>query len=75
MKIAKRIATVLRIIGWVMVGVAVGVTIYALATSGGTWGTTSGWMNSMNAHQTVFDRVKFDHQFYNAMLDLPKTKK
>ena len=38
MKIAKRVATVLRIIGWVMVALAVGVTIYALATSGGPMG-------------------------------------
>ena len=74
MKIAKRFATVLRIIGWVMVGIAVGVTIYALATSGGPWGTVNGWMNSMNVQQNVFDRVKFDHQFYNALIDAADTK-
>ncbi len=74
MKIAKRVATVLRIIGWVMVALAVGVTIYALATSGGPWGTMSGWMKSMGVKQNMIDRIKFDHQFYNAMIDASNTK-
>ena len=73
MKAAKRIATVLRILGWVMVAVAVGVTIYALATSGGVWTTLKGWMNSMGVQQTFLDRVTFDHQFYNAMIDAADT--
>ena len=74
MKAAKRFATALRILGWVMVAVAVGVTIYALATSGGSWGTMNGWMNSMGVKQNVFDRLTFDHQFFNAMIDAADTK-
>ncbi len=74
MKAARRIATALRIIGWVMVAVAVGVTIYGLATSGGPWNELNGWMNSMDVSQNALDRLKFDHQFYNALIDAADTK-
>ena len=74
MKIAKRLATVLRIIGWVMVGIAVGVTIYALATSGGPWGIIDGWLNEFGVKQNAVDRVEFDRQFYNALIDAADTK-
>ena len=74
MKAGRRIATALRIIGWVMVAIAVGVTIYGVATSGGVWNTMSGWMNSLGVEQNFFDRVTFDHQFYNALIDAAGTK-
>ena len=74
MKAAKRIATALRIIGWVLVALAVGVTIYSLATSGGAWGLLNGWLNGYNEKTTALERVEFDHQFYNALIDAADTK-
>ena len=74
MKAGRRIATALRIIGWVAVALAVGVTIYGLATSGGPWNELNGWMNSMDVSQNALDRLKFDRQFYNALIDAADTK-
>ena len=75
MKAAKRIATVLKIIGWVIVALAVGVTIYSLATSGGPWGTMKNWLSQGGINQNIIDRVDFDHQYYNALIDAADTKK
>ncbi len=74
MKIARKIATALRIIGWILVAIAVSVTIYALATSGGPWSTMSGSMKNLGVQQNFFDRMAFDRQFYNAMIDAANTK-
>ncbi len=75
MKAGRRIATALRIIGWVMVAIAVGVTIYGLATSGSAWGVISRYLNGFKEKTTALERVEFDHQFYKALIDAADTKK
>ncbi len=74
MKAAKRIATALRILGWFMVAIAVGVTIYAFATSGGSWGTLKGWLDKYGGKTSAVEKISFDHQFYNALNDAADTK-
>ena len=75
MKAAKRLATVLKIIGWVLIALAVGVTIYSLATSGGPWNTMKNWLSKGGIRQNIVDRVSFDHQYYNALIDAADTRK
>ena len=55
MKAAKRLATVLKIIGWVLIALAVGVTIYSLATSGGPWNTMKNWLGAASISATRTD--------------------
>ena len=75
MKAAKRLATVLKIIGWVLIALAVGVTIYSLATSGGPWNTMKNWLSKGGIQQNIVDRVSFDHQYYSALIDAADTRK
>ena len=74
MKAERRIATALRIIGWILIALAIGVSIYALATSGGAWNQLNGWLNGYNEKTSALERVEFDHQFYNALIDAADTK-
>ena len=74
MKAGRRIATALRIIGWVMIALAVGVTIYVLATAGPHWAIITNYLRSGGVQQNIVDKVQFDHQFYNALIDASDTK-
>ncbi|MBR6706167.1 MAG: hypothetical protein IKI84_05760 [Clostridia bacterium] len=74
MKAAKRFATALRIIGWLMVAVSLGVTIYAAATSSGPWGNMAGALGKYGGKTTVLDRVDFDRRFYSALNDAADTR-
>ncbi len=75
MKAGRRIATALRIIGWILIALAIGVTIYSLATSGGLWGRMNSLLSQGGVKQNILDKVRYDHQFYNALIDAADTKK
>ena len=74
MKAGRKIASALRIIGWVLIGLAVAVSIYTLATSGGPWGSFNSTFKAEDENLNIFDRVRFGRQYYSALNDAAKTK-
>ena len=74
MKAARIIARVMRIVGWAVVGIAVAVTIYALATGGGPYGTIKGTMETYGKSMGFSERVQFNHQYFDALVDAANTK-
>ena len=74
MKGLKRCAFILRLIGWILIGIAVAVTIYVLATDGTALNAMRNQSSALNASFNAVDRVVFDHQYYNAMIDAANSK-
>ena len=67
MKQLKKTATVLRIIGWVMLGVAAALTLYALATGSDGWSGIKNVLATGEKKTGAFERVTFDPKYFNAM--------
>ena len=67
MKQLKKTATVLRIIGWVLLGVAAALTLYALATGSDGWSGIKNVLATGEKKTGAFERVTFDPKYFNAM--------
>ena len=74
MKTAKRCALALRIIGWVLIGLAIAMSIYVLANSGSAWKSMKGMLTQTGADTKTFERVSFNHQYFNALNDAALSK-
>ena len=74
MKTTKRIASALRIIGWVMIAIAVATSIYVLATSGKSWSTMRNNLAANNLNTNVIVREGYKRQYYRALTDAANTR-
>ena len=74
MKELKRTASVLRVIGWVLIGLAVAATIYTLANDGSAFNSLRARGVQADVHLNAWDRIVFDHQYFNALSDAAGTK-
>ena len=74
MKTGRKLASALRIIGWVLIALAIGISIYALATSGGAWGSLKASLSAQGVGQNAMDRLRFGRQYYSALNDAAATK-
>ena len=74
MKLAKKIASALRILGWVSIALAVVMSIYAAANDGSCWNSLSATLRANEVNTNVFTRIRFDHQFFNALSDAADSK-
>ena len=74
MKAAKYIAKALRIAGWVVLAIAVTVSIYAVANDGGAWNSLRQGLLARGENTRFMERFGFDHQYYAALADAMQTK-
>ena len=74
MKVAKKISTVLKALGWVVLALALVVNIYAAANSGAAWSTMQGVLNTYQVNGGIFARQCFDRQYFTALHSAAVTK-
>ena len=74
MKVAKKISTVLKALGWVVLALALVVNIYAAANSGAAWSTMQGVLNTYQVNGGIFARQCFDRQYFTALRSAAVTK-
>ena len=74
MKKVKLTASALRIIGWVLVGLAVIMSIYVIANDGGPYNTLKNAAAKVEVDFGFGERVLFDHQYFDALNNAASTK-
>ncbi len=74
MKKMKLTASALRIIGWVLIGLAVIMTIYVVANDGGPYNTLKNAAAKLETSFGFGERVLFDHQYFDALNNAASTK-
>ena len=74
MKKMKLTASALRIIGWVLIGLAVIMTIYVVANDGGPYNTLKNTAARLETEFGFGERVLFDHQYFDALNNAASTK-
>ncbi|MBQ8137127.1 MAG: hypothetical protein IJ174_06815, partial [Clostridia bacterium] len=74
MKTARLCAKILRIVGWIVIGIAVAVSIYALATGTAPFNTVKGGLESFGVSMGAFERVPFNHAYYSALNNAAVTR-
>ena len=67
MRSIKRGAVILRVIGIVLLFFAAVMTVYSLASTGGSWSGMSGKLNEVGVKTGIADRIRFNGMYYNAM--------
>ena len=74
MKKVKLTASALRIIGWVLIGLAVIMSIYVIANDGGPYNTLKNAAAKVEVDFGFGERVLFDHQYFDALNNAASTK-
>ena len=74
MKAAKRFATALRIVGWVLLALAVTMSIYNVANDGAPWSSLKSALSNVEKNAGFVDRLQFDHQYFSALADAAASK-
>ena len=74
MKKMKLTASALRIIGWVLIGLAVIMSIYVIANDGGPYNTLKNAAAKVEVDFGFGERVLFDHQYFDALNNAASTK-
>ena len=67
MKAVKRIAGVLRVVGIVLLFLAVAMTIYILATGTAPWNEMAGQLKQHGLNAGGLTRIEFDNAYYSAL--------
>ena len=74
MKQLRKLSTVLKIAGIVMICVGAALWLYSLANTGGSWATLKNGVASVGAETAFGDRLRFDNRFFLALSDAATTR-
>ena len=74
MKTTKRAAFILRVIGWVLIGIAIASSIYVISTSGAAWSSMRTALKACDLDTSVIARARFDGEYYAALTSAANNK-
>ena len=73
MKRLKKSAACLKVLGWILLGIAAALTLYSLASDSDGWKGMKVLMKAGEQEVGAFERVSFDHQYFDAMRSAAST--
>ena len=74
MKTAKVTSLIVKIVGWVLIALALVLTIYNLANDSASWKEMRSMLKNVDESTGAFERVAFDHQYFKALISAAGTK-
>lgn len=69
MRKVKTLAFALRVIGIVVLCLALVFTIYSVCSTGTRWNQAKGYLESKGVKTNLFDKIKFDNVYFGALSD------
>ena len=73
MKRLYKTSKILRVLGWVLIGIAAALTLYNLASDTDGWNGLKKIYTSLGKEISAVERVPFDHQYFDAMRSAAST--